>query len=235
MTEVSISPDHQEASHVDHPISFRDKEVLLKNGEKIVLPSIHYSQLKLFHGSPVAGITEFIDAEETTVGNGVYLTSQFDAARGYAQVRTSDGRRGNGYVYQSEIRDMDILNLTTLESMDQFAQLFRQELVTWRDEVLPKMDFAGHNEKMMRLVLEEKAQQIVTIIDQKKYRAGGLRDITFSFGDMTRRMLRDIGYDGLMTLEGGEGQIGNHDSYVIFDPERVTILDNQKVVEALKE
>jgi len=42
--------------------------------------------------------------------------------------------------------------------------------------------------------------------------------------------VESLGYDGLITFEGGEPLTGgNHDSYVIFDPEKVKIIKEQKI------
>lgn len=43
--------------------------------------------------------------------------------------------------------------------------------------------------------------------------------------------LSGLGYDGLITHEGGEGDIGNHESWVVFDPQKVDIVSEQSLEE----
>jgi hypothetical protein len=65
------------------------------------------------------------------------------------------------------------------------------------------------------------------MIDDNSFRS--LKDLLFGVGDWARSMLQDMGYDGLMAIEGGEGgnglDIGKHDSYVIFDPKKVKVVE----------
>lgn len=58
-----------------------------------------------------------------------------------------------------------------------------------------------------------------------------------ALGKYFSEFVESLGYDGLIAIEGGEGDVGNHDSYVVFNPEKVRIgqrhnLKNEKAVPA---
>ncbi len=203
------------------------KDVPLSNGETLSLPSIHISKAKLFVGSAISGMRELENADETTVGSGVYLTSQQEVARGYAKVRVRSFQIPT--VYEAEVVDMDILDLTVRAGVEEFAKLWKQELRIWGDEVLPTTEVAN---EMVREIYKEKIHRVIDSINRNSFRF--LKDLTFSFGDLIRKVLTQHGYDGLKTIEGGESgngvTIGDHDTYVIFDPQRVKMIKEEKVV-----
>lgn len=114
-----------------------EKEITLKNGETIILPSIQIDRMRLFHGSPISGIKEFKVSEETTIGNGFYTTSSRDAAVGYATVRSNTPEQK--FIYEVEINNMNILDLTTKEAMDQFTKLWREKLSELREKTRVKL------------------------------------------------------------------------------------------------
>lgn len=57
--------------------------------------------LKVYHGSSASGVQNFKGAEDTTLGEGLYCTSQ-DKAKGYAIYR-SEGGNGTPVVYEIEV------------------------------------------------------------------------------------------------------------------------------------
>jgi len=69
----------------------------------------------------------------------------------------------------------------------------------------------------------------------------GPKDILYFFGGTARRLFSKLGFDGIKALEGGEGwgeglnniEIGNHDTYVIFDPKKVKILREVQIASHL--
>ena len=211
----SSSPNPDERVGIKHFI----KEIQLINGEVIKLPSLHIERLKLFSGSPVPGLETFRDSEETTVGSGVYLTSQKEAARGYALVRGSR-LPAIPTLYEVEIADMDMVDLATRVAVESFAKLWRQELENWRETKLPIINVPH---EMVRETYEERVQKVIEFIDRNSFRY--LRDLTFNFGGLIREVFTRQEYDGLIAIEGGESgngvTIGDHDSYVIFDSTKV--------------
>lgn len=219
---------------------FEDKEITLKDGEKITLPSLKIKKMKLFHGTSIPGIEEFKDADETTVGDGLYLTSQKDAARGYAEIREEERshERKKPIVYEVEIGDLNIVSLTSIVAIDVFARLLRQEAAIKIKEITPLVTAAvqahkegKQNEDLSILGRLNSLQRIRDVIDTHSYRS--LKDITSSCGDLVRQSLVNLGFDGLMTIEGGESYndttIGDHDSYVIFDPKKAKVMNQDEV------
>lgn len=200
-----------------------NKEVELKN-EKVVLPGMFIEQMTLYHGSATAGITSLTEAEDTTIGSGVYLTSQKEAATGYAWVRSIPSHLNKNpipVVYEVNISDLNIANLSTPDALEGFTKLFYEGLGQWVEKI-DEMDFKNEFHKN---IMREKAQQVRNDIIHGKFKH--LKDLTFSFGNVTRTLLGGHGFDGLMAYEGGESRsgfsIGDHDSFVIFDPVKTSI------------
>lgn len=196
--------------------------VALKNGETITLHSVQIEKISLFHGSPISGIREFREAEESTIGEGLYGTSSKDVASKYAVVRSPESTQR--FVYEVEVADLNILDLTTPGALDELAKLMREKLSDLQGKI------KAENETV-KWWTEEKLRQTIELIDRRKYR--GPKDILFSYGHIAREALMDLGYDGLRAMEGGEGghgiTIGNHDSYVIFDPKKARVVNEEPV------
>lgn len=233
-----MSPRTQE--EVVKPQQFRmfEKEIQIPNGETVKLSSMHVERMQLFHGSTVAGIKKFVDAEETTVGAGVYLTTQRDSATGYAKVREIDRRLTDpAIVYETEIADMNILNLSTADAILNFMKFIRPQIYLWDKNELPKVKFSSEFFKeTYHSALVDLNIRIAEWI--KKGHIPPVKSILQQFGDPARKILMREEFDGLMTIEGGEYQrnpntgeeirIGDHDSYVIFQPDKVRIVKEEK-------
>ncbi len=206
-------------------LQFLEKEIQLRNGESIVLPSMKIDQMTLYHGSRVSGIRQFRGAEETTVGEGLYLTSDPEKARGYAIVRSKE--KIDPFVYETEITDMNIVNLSTESAINSFAKLFHKELLTISSDLIGKNLAWNSYAYFLRDKALERAQKIY----EDKFR--GLKDIISQLGSVATALLMKENFDGLMTIEGGEygngHKIGDHDSYVIFQPERTKIIREDTV------
>ena len=170
--------------------------------------------MRLFVGKGEAGLTEIPEAEETTVGAGVYLTSQQSAAEGYALRRAETN--GTPTVYEAEIQNLRLLDLTTQEAQEKFTRYWKEQLLKWKERQ-PSKKWSPQ---------EYAADQILLKISSKNI--SGMRDITFNFTSLVRDTLTREGFDGLTIEEGGEGwgeaKIGAHDSYVIFDPQAVKLI-----------
>lgn len=54
-----------------------------------------------------------------------------------------------------------------------------------------------------------------------------LKRATQTIGPELSGYLTGLGYDGLIAWEGGEGDIGPHESWVVFDPHKVSALAEQ--------
>lgn len=193
-----------------------EKEVSLLNGEKVKLPSVHIDKKILYHGSHAQGLRRIDKAGDTTVGEGVYLTSDRKSAEGYAKRRSKNFGTETPTVYSLEVRDLDLADLRTKEATVQFSKLLGQRL----SEELA----SGRGDYWYRNTIKT----ILELIRSGKELP--LKDITFNFTDLTTDILSEAGYDGLITIEGGEGRdVGNHDTYLIFDPEKIKNLSSESM------
>lgn len=167
----------------------------------------------LFHGSSVAGIDRLKTAEESTVGNGVYFTSRFEDAQGYA-VRRSRSREGSEpVIYSTNIDNLKFFDARNNDNVSNLLTEFLPLLIGERQkEGLPWM-------------IEATLDEAIKKIRDSKVNAGNLREVTFAHGKLFTDYLKSLGYDGLIAVEGGEGDdIGNHDTYVVFDPSKIQTL-----------
>jgi len=166
----------------------------------------------LYHGSATEGVKEFDAAEEDTVGSGIYFTSEPGDAIGYAR-RRSRSRDGKPIIYEASVENMKLLDLRNDENV-------RKILPGFADVLTGKLKDPAYQ--------AWNAQEIIAnaleAIGSGKIGASNLREIAFSFGKDFSAYVRSLGYEGLIAVEGGEGDdIGNHDSYLIFDPKKAKI------------
>lgn len=228
----SQSPETDKQNNAS--FSLEEREVKLAIGETVKLPSMRIERMRLFHGSTVSGISQFKEAEETTIGNGLYLTSQEDAALGYAFVRANEREIDTPpVVYDAEIANMNILTLTTRTAIMDFMKYIRQEFFLYNRDIVPNMPELSDNAKRWnKRALDAKNDLLWEAIQAGRVLSPKI--FLFGAGAVAREILMREGYDGLMAIEGGEHgknpftnehfSIGDHDSYVIFQPEKVKIL-----------
>lgn len=184
----------------------------------------------IYHGSGIGGIQKFTPAEEDTVGSGIYFTSQPKDAIGYARIRSKRERspqRADGHpviensvpvIYESSIENIKLCDLTKDENATKILLGLRQFL--HNKEQNPEL-----NPKVRNF-----ASLLIKKIDTLKVGAGNLKLITQQASVWFSQYVQSLGYNGLIALEGGEGGNGNHDSYVIFDPEKARIVQEHSVV-----
>lgn len=167
----------------------------------------------LYHGTgEPETIEQLHPAEETTIGEGVYFTSKKEDAAGYAKRRVHN-RGGEASVYEGTIENLKLLDLRNDDTV--------QEIIT---QFLPILE-QKHNKEGLTWTQEEILSNAISKIKGGQIRSDNLRDLTFSTGKWFTEYLKNLGYDGLIGVEGGEGnEVGAHDSYLIFDPEKVQSL-----------
>ena len=184
----------------------------------------------LYHGSGISGIKTFNKAEEDTVGSGVYFTSEAKDAIGYARLRSERERnpqRADGQlviensvptIYESSVENMQLCDLRADENvkkiLDGFKEIVKKEL--------RKPD--------LKWFVQGGLERTIETINSGKIRAGNLKEIAQSSGKLFSDYIQSLGYEGLITLEGGEGGNGNHDTYLIFDPEKAKISQEHKIL-----
>lgn len=172
-----------------------------------------------YHGSYTSGIESFNKSEEDTVGSGIYFTSEAKDAIGYARRRARREKEVSPVIYESSVENMKVLNLRKDENVKQILDGFKQILI----EKLKEPDLEWNYQVVL--------QRAVEAIASEKVGSGNLRDVTFSTGQMFSEYCKSLGYEGLITFEGGEGDdVGNHDTYLIFDPEKATIDQEYKIL-----
>ncbi len=193
--------------------------------------SVVVKDLTLYHGSGIPGIKLFMPAQSYTFGKGMYLTSEASKAEGYARWRAYREYSGEldpmeGYqipdkftptVYVFTIPDAKLLDLRTQESLDTLFPHWQAYLRTNRDKLLATV------KEQMRLHVAYDISKKIT----EKPASINRNSFIGNQGPLNRffsQFLQELGYDGLIAIEGGEGnngfEIGKHDSYVIFDSKK---------------
>lgn len=193
---------------------------------------LRFKKISLYHGGPIADIKVFRPAEETTIGNGFYATSMPDQAFGYAMERSRDGIREKRsgevkkathqpVVYEVVVSDATFVDLRQREAVQAFLAGYADYLETWLERDHPPK-LAAH----LRLGYAALVQEKIDVI-----RRGGtpslqnpgeliplhLKDVLYNTGDIFTEYVTGLGYDGIIGMEGGEGNYtGAHDSWVIM-------------------
>ncbi|MDO8592515.1 MAG: hypothetical protein Q7R92_01915 [bacterium] len=187
----------------------------------------------LFHGSARTGIDEFIPAEETTVGTGIYFTSEAKDAIGYARTRAQGEKDASPVIYEASVEDMKMLDLRKTENAKKIMDGFKVVLKKWVEKLFPEK----FPNQMQYEVARDSAMSAIRTIEDGGYDAGNLRNVIknpqggIDFSDTFSRYVQSLGYDGLMTFEGGEGSlVTEHDTYLVFDPKKVKINKSHKIV-----
>lgn len=179
-----------------------------------------FKKKTVYHGSGVSGIKQFNKAEEDTVGHGAYFTSEAKNSIGYARRRARREKDASPIIYESSVENIKLLDLRKDENVTEILEGFKQILT---DKLLKEPNLDWNYYSISRNAIEA--------IKSKRIGAGNLREVTFSFGKMFSDYVQSLGYEGLVTIEGGEGEdVGSHDTYLIFDPEKAKIIQEHKIL-----
>lgn len=212
LEKVKETPEYWQAR--TEKIKERQEEEEVDDGLGIFL-----KKKTIYHGSGTSGIEQFNKAEEDTVGSGIYFTSEGKDAIGYARRRSRGRAEASPVIYESSIENMKLIDVRKDENVKKVLGGFKEIL----KNKLKEPDLKWHYQKVL--------QRAVDAINAGKVGAGNLREVTFSTGQMFSDYVKSLGYEGLVTLEGGEGEdIRNHDTYLIFDPEKVRINQEHKIL-----
>jgi hypothetical protein len=182
---------------------------------------IFVKEKTLYHGSPVSGIESFNHATDDTVGKGIYFTSETEEAIKYARKRTKDyGKEGDSpIIYESMVENMKLLDLRKSENIKKILPGFRDFLKKILQD--KKLDWKRQG------VIEN----ALTTMNETEVRVATLSVLTANVGLDFSEYVKTLGYDGLITYEGGEGEEAEeHDTFVIFDPEKARIVQEHKIV-----
>jgi len=197
--------------------------------------SIFLKEKKLFHGSSNSEMTQFMTSEEVkavdiidgvTVGEGLYLTSSEKASMAYAQKRTKNLERRGGVAptsYEVLVDGLKLLNLKNDANIATFAEKFRAHLLSImkNEEVIKKLNWMVNNSIIEAL---QEIQNGISLRNIQKISGYAMAGVFTVF-------VKELGYEGVVTLEGGEGHendilthTGDHDTYVIFNPDKARVL-----------
>ena len=211
LEKSKASPEYWQAR--GEKIHERQKEEEIDDGLGILV-----KKKMLYHGSGTSGIKNFNRAEEDTVGSGIYFTSQAKDAIGYARRRARREKNAVPVIYEVSIENIKLLDLRKDENVKKILDGFKQILIEKLKDTNLKWNF--------KTVL----QRAIESINSGRVGSGNLREVTFSTGQMFSDYLKSLGYEGLITFEGGEGKdVGIHDTYLIFDPEKAKIIQEHKI------
>ncbi|MEK7664646.1 MAG: hypothetical protein AAB361_00730 [Patescibacteria group bacterium] len=195
----------------------------------------------LYHGTSAKGIKKFEKAEETTVGDGIYLTSQAKNAIEYAYMRAKNPRGskrleadGNPIIYETFVENLKLLDLRKDENLEKVMKGFG--LVLWQraKEIGAEIKNSTASNNGLNAYRETLFDVFKFISSGEVKKISDIQKVTLHLEDgLFTNYVKSLGYDGLATVEGGEGDymFKNHDSYVIFDPEKVKIIKEQKIKE----
>lgn len=198
--------------------------------------SIHIKKKILYHGSPVQGIEEFNVAGNSLYAKGVYLTSEARDALGYTKHRMStgnaEGKEVHPVLYRVVVEDMKMLDFRNLsleksvalsEGFKEYVygkirnkeKLLADEGQSWKAFLRIAEKYNPKNESVL-----PPAPPINQVAEYIRY-GPGLEVFT--------NYLISLGYDGLVNYESEGRAVGLHDAYVVFDPKRVTIEQEQEI------
>lgn len=177
------------------------------------MPELKLDRKLLYHGSGRPGIAKFHISEETTVGEGLYLTSDLEAARQYAVRRARRPREVRATVYVVEVEKVSLADLRTREAQILFSTLMQRKL-------------AEELREHPLWFRQEAIQRTLAMIQDRSFHS--LKDLVDNHSQAATALLRQLDFDGLVTLEGGEsGEVKEHDTFLLFDPSKVKILKEQ--------
>lgn len=198
---------------------------------------VFLKEKRLFHGSSNSEVSQFMTREEVkaaditdgvTVGEGLYLTSSEKAANAYAQRRTRNLAKKEGVgptSYEVQVDSLKLLDLRNDGNISVFTEKFRVYLVSiLKSEEAEKLNWMVHSSIIEAL---QEIQNGVSLRNIQKLSGYAMAGVFTCF-------VKEQGYDGVVTFEGGEGHeddvathTGEHDTYVIFNPDKAIVLRKQ--------
>lgn len=182
----------------------------------------------LYHGSATTGVkkTGFKISEDdnSTVGRGIYCTSSAADAVGYAKGRVGMGRGGLSgkdevpVIYECSVENMKFLDLRKSENIKRVMPGWIKIL----EDELSNPNYKYWYKQPLKEAIER--------LRAEKIGGSNLQEGVHINDKLFSEYVASLGYEGLVTIEGGEiNNPGDHDSYVIFDPEKVKIIKEQKI------
>lgn len=175
----------------------------------------------LFHGTPSSSITAFKKGIEDTLGTGIYFTSERKKAEGYAVKRTCSD--GVPFVYEARAPYAKFLDLRDAQTLAFVLEGYVGFANKWLEKKYPEEEITNANIRFSRNMLARKIKRITERIKEGKCSVGNIRTVSYEIPYLWTEYIQSLGYEGLIGLEGGEDNIGNHDSWLVFDPEKTLV------------
>lgn len=185
----------------------------------------------LYHGSGTEGITALNKAEEDTVGSGVYFTSEAKDAIGYARLRAKEKRqlegKGDPIIYEAAVENAKFCDLRKEANTKKILEGFLKWVEQRKEEFTQEWSKVRATLPRAKFIALERAKKA---FESGQVGPSSVREVTFAFTEEFSEYVESLGYDGLITFEGGEGKGFDHDSYLIFDPEKAKIQQAHKIM-----
>ncbi|HSX45119.1 MAG TPA: hypothetical protein VLF39_03380 [Candidatus Saccharimonadales bacterium] len=196
-----------------------DRTAIESQPENLEPPELLIDHKILYRGSATSGLNEFSHAQETTVGEGVYFVDNSSQAAEYAKRRGQSLHGSHPVVAKAEVNNLKLVNLSNPEKLQAVMEDFGTVLQK-KKESLPE------DTPFFRAASIDKSLESIG----KGIQVGRVKEAIFSHSASFTNYLRGLGYDGLKTPEGGEGDdIGKHDTFLIFDPEKIKLISETPV------
>lgn len=202
--------------------------------------TINADGVALFHGSAIPGIKDFMPAQACTFGEGIYCTSMLERAEGYARHRAERGYDGeldfnreydmpevfSPVVYAFKASGLRLLDLRTNEKIADFLPVWQAYLSSGREQILEEMyGMAEEGAKAaFRRMLPKQIDRILGTDPNGRVCRDDLLGNGGPLNTIFSRFVGSLGFDGVVGTERAEFDMGEHDSYVIFDPKRLDLV-----------
>jgi len=194
---------------------------------------LHFQELTIYHGSTVSDIKDMQPAEDHTIGQGVYSTyNPNDGAIGYAlhRARLASHKPETSIVdpvlYEITAKDVNLLDLRGKNVFEEFKAEFRDFLESWIKKEESTIDEDSH---WLSWAYINKARGVVNAIDTQDASARFLKYIAVP--NVFNLYIEKLGYQGIVGKEGGEGEIGEHESWVLFSSTHVEVTGETSFVD----
>lgn len=212
-------------------------EKLLSSGQKAEFTddrtSLHWNTKSVYHGTNTPEIDKFEFAEESTIGsNAVYFTIDPTLAMGYAKLRQKERDGQQAYLYEAMLSDVSLMNWAEPKTVEKLSSEFGD----YCSNALAELDSSDYKDFARKYGLTEQIQQstasyalkkIINICDQKgSLHGGNVKTIAQGvMGLFFEKFVKDRGYDGVITIEGGDDPEFTSKagvSVVIFNKDKIT-------------
>lgn len=171
--------------------------------------AFHWKIKSVYHGSDVSDIDTFNFAEESTIGaNAVYFTVDPTLAIGYAKLRKQERSRESAHLYEARLSNVHLMNWVEPKSVDILKNEFKEFCLTVQT-ALNSEDYEEFKTKYNLYVDKSTAQyalqKIIGTCDSETLNGGNIKTIAQGvMGNFFEAFVKEKGFDGVITLEGGD-------------------------------